>query len=115
MTASGQSADAVAVAELTDKWAIRELPARYNHAFDDADPEAFADQFTPDGVFDIVNKMVVEGRDALERVVRDIGFGVVHATTDATVAVDGDRATQTCTLLVISRTREGGRQHLLGT
>jgi ketosteroid isomerase-like protein len=115
MISQNQAADAIAVAAMMDKWAIRELTARYNHAFDDADPVAFAAQFTDDGVFDIVGKMVVEGREALEDTVRKIGYGVVHATTDATVSIDGDMATQTCTLLVVSRTRDGAKQRLLGT
>jgi uncharacterized protein (TIGR02246 family) len=104
-----------AAIELADRSAIRELTARYNHAFDDARPEQFADQFTENGVFDISGKFVAEGRAALEETVRRIGYGVVHATTDAIIAIDGDTATQVCTLLVVSRTRDRQKQRLLGT
>jgi ketosteroid isomerase-like protein len=103
------------LADLADRVAIRELTARYNHAFDDADAVGFADQFTEEGVFNVSGKLVAEGREALERTARDIGYGVVHATTDAIVTIDGDTATQLCTLLIVSRTRDGQRQQLLGT
>ena len=88
---------------LIDRAQIRELTARYNRCFDDGDPEGFADTFTADGVMEVPGGFTVSGRDALADMCRRTPYGVVHATVDATVEVDGDRATQYVTVLVLSR------------
>jgi uncharacterized protein (TIGR02246 family) len=88
---------------LLDRAQIRELTARYNRCFDDGDPEAFALNFTEDGVMEVEGTFRVDGRDALAEMVRHTPYGVVHVTVDATVEVDGDRAVQDVTLLVLSR------------
>ncbi len=112
---SHESTLAETVAEIQDRFAIRELTARYNRAFDDAEPEPFAAEFIEDGVFEIVGSARFVGRAQIAAAVRAIGFGVVHATTDAVVRVEGDAAEQECTLVVASRSRERGPQRLLGT
>lgn len=91
---------------LVDRVEIRELTARYNRCFDDQEPEAWAEVFTPDGTLQVDGGMVVEGRDALVEMCRSTGYGTVHMTTDASITIDGDVATQTCTLLLGRRSLE---------
>ena len=43
------------------------------------------------------------GREALAEMVRRTPYGIVHVTVDAIVEVDGDRAVQDVTLLVVNR------------
>jgi uncharacterized protein (TIGR02246 family) len=88
---------------LVDRTQVRELTARYNRAFDDGDPEAFAATFTEDGVMEIDGGPTTTGRAALAEMVRRTPYGIVHVTVDAIVEVDGDRAVQDVTLLVVAR------------
>lgn len=88
---------------LVDRARIRELTARYNHCFDDGDVDGFAATFTEDGVMEVVGGFTVSGRDGLAGMCSHTPYGVVHVTTDATVEVDGDRATQYVTVLVLAR------------
>ena len=88
---------------LVDRARIRELTARYNRSFDDGDAEAFAATFTEDGVMEVTGGYAVSGREGLEQMVRRTPYGVVHVTVDATVEVDGDRAVQEVTMLVLQR------------
>jgi uncharacterized protein (TIGR02246 family) len=92
-----------ALERVLDHLAIRELTARYNRAFDDVDSEAWADTFTPDGVMEYGGGAPISGRDALVEMSRKTGYGFVHITTDPIIEIDGDRATQSCTLIVASR------------
>jgi uncharacterized protein (TIGR02246 family) len=88
---------------LIDRTRIRELTARYNRCFDDGDPDGFAATFTEDGVMEVDGGHRVSGRDGLAEMVRRTPYGVKHVTVDATVAIDGDRAVQDVTLLVLAR------------
>jgi len=88
---------------LVDCTRIRELTARYNRCFDDGDSDGFAATFTDDGVMEVVGGFRVEGRDALAGMCRHTPYGVVHVTVDATVTVNGDRAEQDTTVLVLQR------------
>lgn len=92
---------------LLDRTQIRELTARYNRSFDDGDPEAFAATFTEDGTMEVAGGPCTSGREALAEMCRRVPYGVVHVTVDATVDVDGDRAVQDVTLLVLARPRGG--------
>jgi uncharacterized protein (TIGR02246 family) len=96
-----------ALERVLDHLAIRELTARYNRAFDDVDSEAWADTFTPDGVMEYSGGPPISGRDALIEMSRKTGYGFVHITTDPIIEVDGDRATQSCTLIVANRSKAG--------
>lgn len=96
-----------AIERVLDHLAIRELTARYNRAFDDVDSEAWADTFTSNGVMEFGGPPVT-GRDALVEMSRATGYGYVHITTDPIIEVDGDRATQSCTLVVATRSKERG-------
>ena len=91
------------LAWLVDRARIRELTARYNRCFDDGDPEGFAALFTEDGVMEVAGGPTTTGRAALAEMVRHTPYGIVHVTVDAIVDVDGDRAVQDVTLLVVYR------------
>ena len=88
---------------LVERTRIRELTARYNRAFDDGDAEAFAATFTPDGVMEVVGGPTTTGRAALAEMCRHTPYGIVHVTVDAIVEVDGDRAVQDVTVMVLQR------------
>lgn len=98
-----------------DRWAadrarIVELTARYNHAFDRGDIEAYTACFTDDGVMEIEGGPRYQGRDGLADMARGTPPGaIMHVTTDAVVTVDGDRATQDVTLLVVGLPTEANR------
>ena len=88
---------------LADRARIRELTARYNRCFDDGDAEGFAENFTEDGVMEVAGGFEVKGRAGLTEMCRHTPYGVVHVTVDATVEIDGDRAVQDVTVLVLQR------------
>jgi len=97
-----------AACELADWVSIRELTARYNRSVDDGDVEAFAAVFTDDGVLEVLGgpggprRRV--GRAEIGSIAANAGpRELVHVTTDAIVEVDGDEATQLCTLLLCRR------------
>jgi len=95
------------VAWMIDRIRIRELTARYNRCFDDGDPDGFAATFLEDGVMEVAGGPSTSGRAALAEMVRRTPYGVVHVTVDATVEVDGDRAVQDVTVLVLARPAPG--------
>ena len=88
---------------LADRTRIRDLTARYNRCFDDGDVDGFAATFTEDGVMEVMGGFVVEGRAGLAEMCRRTPYGVVHVTVDATVEIDGDRAVQDVTVMVLQR------------
>lgn len=96
-----------ALERLMDYIEIRELTARYNRAFDDVDSEGWADVFTPDGIMEYSGGEPIVGRDALVAMNRDTGYGYVHITTDPIIDIQGDKATQKCTVIVASRNKDG--------
>jgi uncharacterized protein (TIGR02246 family) len=98
-----------AVERVLDHLAIRELTARYNRAFDDVDSEAWADTFTADGVMDYGGSAPIAGRNALVKMSQATGYGFVHITTDPIIEVDGDRATQRCTVIIANRSKARDR------
>jgi len=59
-----------------DYFEIQQLYAKYNHAIDSGNGEAYADTFTPDGVFN--NNT---GRDALVKFVKDTWYGRMNGAT----------------------------------
>jgi len=97
--------------DAADKLEILELAARYNHAIDFGDGEAWADTFTPDGVFKGGGPGPVQGREALAAFVG--GFaqnmaGARHWTNNHVIDGDGDSATHTCYLNLI-QTKDGAK------
>jgi uncharacterized protein (TIGR02246 family) len=94
------------VQRLLDRVEIGELSARYNRAIDDLDGPVVAAMFTEDGVFDLGNGRPREGRESIEKLVQRIPYGTVHVTADAVIAIDGDEASQECTLLLCKRQKD---------
>lgn len=105
------AADPAGAAWSEDRARIVELTARYNHAFDRGDVDAYTACFTPDGVMEVDGGPRYEGAAALGEMCRRTPTGtIMHVTTDAVVEVDGDRATQDVTLVVVGLPAEpGGR------
>jgi DNA-binding IclR family transcriptional regulator len=93
------------MASWEDKLAIRELTARYNRAIDEGRAEEWAATFVEDGVFEPSSGGRYQGTPALVEFARAFAsrLSVRHCTTDALVDVEGDRANQTCYLLLIDR------------
>lgn len=98
---------------LADKIAIRELTATYNRAVDDGRVDDALQTFVPGGTLEIPG-MGAMGDEGLRALFGSLQ-GNIHATTDAIVDVDGDRARQLCTLLVMVRAPEGGVVRLVTT
>jgi hypothetical protein len=94
------------VLSAADRLAILELAARYNHAFDAGESEAWAACFTPDGVFAWGRDEAggeARGRDALVAYNRN-REGVTtrrHWTDNHVITGDSDRASHTCYLSLI--------------
>ncbi len=90
-----------------DRALIRELTARYNHCFDSGDATGFASTFLHEGEVVIEGGPTISGHDALVAMCTQTPYGTMHVTTDAEVTLDGDRATQRCTILVVGRPGAG--------
>ena len=45
----------------------------------------------------------IEGRENLRAAFGSLGYGSVHLSLDATITVDGDRATQECSIIMAKR------------
>lgn len=84
-----------------DKFEITELLARYNHAIDSGDAEAWAATFTEDGVF-APPGATTEGRaELLAYAKRRYEPRKRHWTNNLVIDVDGDEATMRCYLHVM--------------
>ena len=92
--------------ELLDRVEIRELTARYNNAIDNGDVEGFIDCFIPDGIFYTTADVQLKGREQIRSFGSVLGYGCIHMTMDAIVTVDGDKARQSCTMLVAKRQKD---------
>jgi uncharacterized protein (TIGR02246 family) len=91
------------VRNLLDRIEIRELTARYGRYFDDGDAEAFAGTFTEDGAMEVVNGPTANGREELLSMCQNTPWGTMHVTVDPTIEIDGDRAIQVVSILVVQR------------
>ncbi|MGE0821524.1 MAG: nuclear transport factor 2 family protein [Candidatus Binatia bacterium] len=91
-----------------EKLAIQELFARYAHAVDNLEPEAWVACFTADGVFQVGNR-AMRGQAALR------GYADVHVQTircrhmmgNFLYDVQGDEATGQCSMLATLATAGG--------
>ncbi len=86
-----------------DAFEIMDLAARYNHAIDRKDLDAWLTTWTPDGVFE-GGLGSYTGTEALRTFL--LGFfptakGRHHATLNYAVSGDGDHATMTCYLIIL--------------
>ncbi len=101
--------------DAADKMEILELAARYNHAIDFGDGEAWAGTFTEDGVFN-GGPQPVTGHVALAQFVAGFGQqmnGARHWTNNHIVDGDGDSATHSCYLNLV-QTKDGGSSIITG-
>jgi uncharacterized protein (TIGR02246 family) len=75
-----------------DYFEIQQLYAKYNHAIDSGNAEAYADTFTPDGVFN--NNA---GREALVKFVKETWMGRMNGATrqhwNTNLMITGDAKT----------------------
>jgi hypothetical protein len=81
-----------------DRFAIHELAARYAHAIDFREPEAWADCFTTDGSFQSTLQHRVIGREALMEFCRSTPPEMKprHWTNHWIMDGDGESASATC-------------------
>jgi uncharacterized protein (TIGR02246 family) len=102
---SGLALAGVAAAEpmtAQDYFEIQQLYAKYNHAIDSGNGEAYADTFTPDGVFN--NNA---GRDALVKFVKETWVGRMngasrqHWNTNLMITGDSKQAKGSVYLMLV--------------
>lgn len=91
------------VSWLIDRTEIRELTARYGRYFDDGDAESFAATFTEDGIMEVVGGPTTTGRYELTEMCKRTPWGTMHVTVDPSVEVEGDKAIQVVSIVVLSR------------
>lgn len=104
-----------------DRLAILELLARYAHAIDSGDGEAYADCFTADGAIELRRAgLLVRGRDALARFAREDAARsgparhLSNSPVIESVAGDPDRARMRVYLLRLYRDRPPDDRRGLG-
>ena len=91
-----------------EKMAIQELFARYAHAIDDLEPEAWVACFHPDGVFQ-VGRRAMQGQAAL-RGYADVHVREIrcrHMMANFLYRVEGEQATGQCSMLASLATPGG--------
>lgn len=96
--------------DAADALEILQLAARYNHAIDYGDPEAWAGTFAEDGVFNGGGPQPVTGHSALAAFAANFPSAVPggrHWTNNHVVDGDGDEATHSCYLNLISASGGG--------
>ena len=91
-----------------DRLEILNLAARYNHAFDSQQSDAWADTFTPDGIFESSNGRAV-GREELRlyNANREGATTRRHWIDNIVIEGDGDTAQLRCYLWLIDITKGG--------
>lgn len=93
--------------QLTDERDILRLNARYNWACYDRDPDAYADCFIPDGVYESGNSgSRNEGLEQLRDGIiaaKNSAWLMGHITADSVIDIDGDEATQRVFVLLYRR------------
>ncbi len=92
------------MSESDDLVAIWNLDAAYCHRIDAGDGDAYAELFTPDGVFEIVGLTTARGHGELAanaRAFPRLMPRTRHQIHDTHVVVDGDRAHQLAYLSVV--------------
>lgn len=101
--------------DAADTLEILQLAARYNHAIDYSDPEAWAGTFTDDGVFES-GPQTFTGHAELAQFAggfaQNMG-GARHWTNNHIVDGDGDSATHTCYLNLV-QTNDGAKSLITG-
>ena len=100
--------------ELSDIAEIRQLNARYNHAADLGEGEAYADHFTEDAEFEIVGNRIYRGRKEIASAAASTQV-TVHVTTEPEIELDGDTATQRLRMLSVVRAPDGSRNEFVAS
>lgn len=99
--------------QMPDWLNIRRLTARYARAMDDGDPKRFADVFVEDGVMEVINedgtRRTHAGRAELAARAEHPPDHYVHMTLHPIIEVNGDEATQECTLLLHDMSAGSGK------
>jgi hypothetical protein len=86
---------------LEDKSAIAEHTAFYNQCWDDGRLDDWVATFTEDGVFELGGAPDTVGPEALHKMIKAMtSVGFVHMTLNQQIQVDGNEATQQCTVLL---------------
>jgi uncharacterized protein (TIGR02246 family) len=88
------------VQALEDELAVHRVIVRYGFAVDTGDADGAAGVFTEDGVYDVDGPLLMEGREAVRRMVRGPRHqgmlpNCAHQIGPAVVEIAGDRATAT--------------------
>lgn len=88
---------------MSDIEAITQLVARYNHALDGGDGEAWASAFVEDGVFETVGRPPLVGRAAISNALQGRRpFNSRHFVSNMHIELDGDTARMRAYLMVVS-------------
>ncbi len=98
-----------------DTLEILDLIARYNHAIDSDDGEAYADTYTDDGVFQYPRGSA-RGRRELAELAHEITTnmpGVRHWSSNWIIEGEGDAASMTCYALI--KVTDEGKPRLVGS
>jgi ketosteroid isomerase-like protein len=88
-----------------DHLAILNLANRYGQAFDFGDPEAYANCFTPDGIFDAQPVILANGHEELRNFCAGSGEEARrsrHWMGNTVVDGDGDEAMMTTYLMMVN-------------
>lgn len=97
--------------EAGDRLAVLELHARYAHAIDSGDGEAWADCFVRDGLLRTTRPTVVRGRDDLVAFAREWHARTTaqrrHATWHHLLSVEDDGLSGVCYAAVLATTPAG--------
>jgi uncharacterized protein (TIGR02246 family) len=95
---------ATRLAALESRFAITDLTARYNDAWDDGRVDDWVSTFTPDGEFVMKGVPQTRGPEALRAMIEAmVPVGFVHLTVDHRVEVHGEAATQRARVILARR------------
>jgi 3-phenylpropionate/cinnamic acid dioxygenase small subunit len=107
------------LARLADEREILRLNARYNWACYERDPDAYADCFVEDGVYESGNSSGCNrGRDELRQGIinaKKSAWLMGHITADGVIDVDGDVATQRVFVLLYRRESADGNNEFFAS
>jgi ketosteroid isomerase-like protein len=98
--------------DLIDRIQIQELTARFNRAADGTDVPTLLALFTDDATLEMHGREhgtdYYTGPEGLAQLCAPFDGQRVHITSDSIIEIDGDTATQECTLLLITRAPRRG-------
>jgi hypothetical protein len=107
------------LARLADEREILRLNARYNWACYERDPDAYADCFVEDGVYESGNSGGCNrGHDELRQGIvnaKNSAWLMGHVTADSVIDVDGDEATQRVFVLLYRRENTDGNNEFFAS